>query len=85
MPRLDLAKDLMDQIQRGSSSLSSIAFVIRRLTGLRLEWGMTLELFTNVMKIVGCYKVRKPNPRGRQEEKGLHIAYKFDYLQMKTQ
>jgi hypothetical protein len=89
LPRLDLAKDLMDQIQRGSSSLSSIAFFIRRHTGLRLEWakdtlGMILELFTNGMKKVGCYKVQKPNPR-KVRGKALRIANKFDYLQMKTQ
>lgn len=88
MPRLDLAKVLMDQIQRGSSSLSSIAFFIRRHTGLRLEWakdtlGMILELFTNGMKKVGCYKVQKPNPR-KVRGKVLRITYNIDCLQMKT-
>jgi hypothetical protein len=89
LPRLDLAKDLMDQIQRESSSLSSIAFFISRHTGLRLEWakdtlGMILELFTNGMTKVGCYKVQKPNPRNVRG-KVLRIAYKIDYLRMKTQ
>jgi hypothetical protein len=88
LPRLDLAKDLMDQIQRRSNSLSSIAFFIRRHTGLRLEWakdtlGMMLELFTNGMKKVGCYKVQKPNPL-KVRGKVLRIAYKFNYLQMET-
>jgi ATP-binding cassette, subfamily B, multidrug efflux pump len=80
----DLRKHLFSHIQRLSHRFfgeRSAGSILVRVTN---DINSLQELFTNGMKKVGCYKVQKPNPR-KVRGKVLRIAYKFDYLQMKTQ